>query len=62
MEDASGFPAAEVTLPHGASRAHELILNIEVPIFVLSVELEVFALSHVIDSHNAVLLVQRVIL
>ena len=60
-EDATVPLVFKVTLPKVAGLSHELILDIEVPIFILAVELEVLFLGHVIDRHYAVIFLLRMV-
>ena len=61
IEDGTVPLAVEVTSPEAACLRHELIFDIEVPIFILAVELEVLFLGHVIDRHYAVVLLQGMV-
>ena len=62
LEDATVVLGAEVSMPQLVSRADKLILEFKVPVLVLTVELEVLSLGHVVDSHDAVVLLHGVVL
>ena len=61
VEDASVVLVC-VALPHAASLADEVLLDVHVPVFVFAVELEVVSLGHVIDSEDTVVAVHGKIL
>ncbi len=62
LEDRSIAFVVEVTVPEGACLSHEFVLEVQVPVFVFTVELKVLALSHIVDSHNSVIFLHWVIL
>ena len=62
LEDGTVVLGVEVSVPQLAGLAHELILEVKVPILVLAIELKVFLLGHIVDSHDAVILLHRVVL
>ena len=62
LEDASVVLIGEVTVPEATCLRHELILDIQVPVLVVTVELEVLALRHVVDGHDAIILLHWMVL
>lgn len=62
LEDASVVLIGEVSVPEATCLRHELILDIQVPVLVVSVELEVLALRHVVDGHDAIILLHWMVL
>lgn len=62
LEDRSIAFVIEVTVPEGTCLSHEFVLEVQVPVFVFTVELEVLALSHIVDSHDSVIFLHWVIL
>lgn len=61
IEDAT-IVLVGVALPHAASLADEVLLDVHVPVFVLAVELEVVSLRHVVNGEDTVVTVHGKIL
>mmetsp|Transcript_8585 Transcript_8585/g.10038 ORF Transcript_8585/g.10038 Transcript_8585/m.10038 type:complete len:260 (+) Transcript_8585:85-864(+) len=62
LEDTAVVLVAEVSEPEAARLRHELVLQVQVPVLVLAVELEVLALRHIVHRHYSVILIHRVVL
>ena len=62
LEDGSIVLVAKVTDPQGACLSHKLVLQVQVPVLVLAVKLEVLALGHVVNCHYTVVSLHRVVL
>ncbi len=62
LEDRSITFVIEVAVPEGACLSHEFVLEVQVPVLVLTIKLEVLTLSHIIHSHNSIIFLHWVIL
>ena len=61
-EDATFVLVVKVSLPQLASLAHELVLEVEVPVLVITVELQVLLLGHIVNGHDTIVLLHGVVL
>lgn len=54
LEDTSVIFAVEVALPQRSSVSHKFVLNIHVPVLILSIKLQVVASVHIVHCQNAI--------
>ena len=62
LEDGAIAATVEVAKPELTGLALELVLQVQVPVLVITVKLQVLALSHVVNRHDAIISLHRVVL